>query len=408
MRAAIDGADAGALVARALTDTVVRAQIGLARTIRVIGAGKAAGPMLDAFARTARCAAAEAIRIGPADAGHPVPDERSMAAARAALAAAQRTGPPDLLLLLLSGGASSLMSLPAEGIAPAEKRRAIRTLLDSGADIGELNTVRKHLSAIKGGRLAAACGGPTLTLAVSDVVGDDLAVIGSGPAVADPTTWAMALEVLERRGGRRAYPPAVVALIARGAGGELPDTPKPGDPRLSRTTARVIGSAADAIHAGRRTAESLGYDVAVIAEPVAGEARTAAPAYLGRALAIARGMPPPCCILSSGETTVRVTGAGKGGRNQEFALAMAEPMAVAGAVVAASAGTDGVDGPTDAAGALVDPTTIARAARLGLPPPADVLAANDSHTYFRTLGDLIVTGPTRTNVGDLQVVLVGE
>ena len=364
--------------------------------------------MLDAFERASPRAAAEAIRVSPADAGHPVPDERSVAAARAALDVAQRSGPRDLLVLLLSGGASSLMSLPADGVAPADKRSAIRTLLESGADIGELNTVRKHLSAIKGGRLAAACGGPALTLAVSDVVGDDLAVIGSGPAVADPSTWAMALDVLERRGGRRAYPPAVVALIARGAWGDLPDTPKPGDPRLSRATGRVIGGAADAIRAGRRAAESLGYHVAVIADPVTGEARTAAPAHLGRALAIARGMAPPCCILSSGETTVRVTGAGKGGRNQEFALAMAGPVAAGAAAVAASAGTDGVDGPTDAAGAMVDPTTIARAARLGLPPPAAVLAANDSHTYFRTLGDLIVTGPTNTNVGDLQVVLVGE
>jgi hydroxypyruvate reductase len=375
----------------------------------VLAAGKAAAAMLAAFAGAAPARATEALRIGSADAGHPVPDERSVAAASAAVELAGRAAADDLLVVLLSGGASSLMALPAAGITLADKQQAVRALLEAGADITELNTVRKHLSGIKGGRLAAACAGTTLTLAVSDVPGNDAAVIGSGPAVGDPSTWQMALGVLEKRGGLRAYPDAVVALLERGARGEVPDTPKPGDPRLARASARVIGSAADAIEGAVSAAESLGYHVIELLEPVTGEARAAAPDYLARAMAIARRSARPCCVLSRGETTVRVTGPGRGGRNQEFALAMAGPIAALDdVVVAASVGTDGIDGPTDAAGAVVDPTTLARAAANGLPAPADVLARNDSYTFFHALGDLIVTGPTGTNVSDLQIVLAGE
>lgn len=376
--------------------------------MRAIAVGKAAVSMLDAFTSASPAAARETMRIGPADAGHPVPDERSVAAAKAALDLAAQAAPDDTLVLLLSGGASSLMALPAAGVTLADKQQTVRLLLASGAGIAELNTVRKHLSAIKGGRLGAAHAGWTLTLAVSDVVGDDLALIGSGPAVADPGTWLDALAVIDRYGGRTAFPRAVSSLIEGGARGEHPDTPKPDDPRLTRTTARVVGNAADAVRGARQAAESLGYHAREMSEPVIGEARDAAPAHLARALSYSREMRRPCCVLSWGETTVHVTGPGRGGRNQEFILAIAERLSTLPGVVAASVGTDGVDGPTDAAGAVADGTTLARAAAKGLPPPADVLKANNAYAYFHALGDLITTGPTGTNVGDLQIVLVGK
>jgi len=341
--------------------------------------------------------------------GHPVPTAGSERAGRRALAIAASLGQGELLLILLSGGGSAIMAVPAEGITLDDKRRATDRLLKAGADIRALNTVRKHLSAIKGGWLAATATGPSLTLAVSDVVGDDLSVIASGPTVPDPSTFDEALHVVERFGGATAYPAPVIARLRAGSRGAAPETPKPGDPRLARARARVIGGRVDAMEAARRAAAARGYAVITIDEPVVGEAREAAVSCFQAVLGRAASAPRPLCVVSSGETTVHVKGSGTGGRNQEFALALVELMAsVAAAPVAlASVGTDGIDGPTDAAGAVVDSSTLARAARAGLGAPAAYLARNDAYRYFEPLGDLIRTGATDTNVGDLQVWLIG-
>jgi hydroxypyruvate reductase len=281
--------------------------------------------------------------------------------------------------------------------------------MSHGADIYELNTVRKHLSAIKGGRLASASRAGVLTLVVSDVVGDDLSVIASGPTVADDSTFADALQVLSRRGGLSAYPAGVVAHIRDGAASRIPETPKSGDAGLARARARVIGPQRGAIEGAKRAAERLGYHVHVVPDPITGEARLAAVSHLEALTRSLPSWPRPLCVISSGETTVTVTGPGRGGRNQEFALALAPSLERIGPrVVAASIGTDGIDGPTDAAGALVDPTTVSRARVSGLRPIDTYLADNNAYEFFARLGDLIFTGPTNTNVGDLQVVLVGD
>lgn len=342
------------------------------------------------------------------EAGHPLPDARSVAAGRRVLEVAGRVAPGEHLVLLLSGGASALMSAPLDGIALDDKQRVIETMMHAGADIHALNTVRKHMSAIKGGRLAASCRGATWTFAVSDVVGDDISVIGSGPGVPDPTTWADGWAALERFGGRDHPVTPVVSLFERGLAGEIPDTPKPGAPALAHAHARVIGGRRDALDGARMAAEARGYRTIVLDEPVTGEARVSAVEWLDRVLALAAGSEGPTCVLSAGETTVRVTGGGKGGRNQEFALALVDRIGrVSGAPAVASVGTDGVDGPTDAAGALVDTTSQARAREGGLAASERFLGDNDSFTFFETLGDLIRTGPTDTNVGDLQAFLAG-
>lgn len=341
-------------------------------------------------------------------ASHPVPDGGSVVAARAVLDVAGAAQPGDVLLLLLSGGASALMALPADGVSLKDKQRAGELLLRAGAEIHALNTVRKHLSAVKGGRLAAAAGGAVLTLAVSDVVGDDLSVIGSGPSVADTTSFAGALSALDRYGGRDVYPDAVVRRLTAGASGAIPETPKIGDPRLVRSVAHVIGGSRSAVAGAMAVARSHGYVVHVVDEPVVGEARAASDRLVDIASAAANATDAPLCILAAGETTVRVVGTGTGGRNQECAVAMARGLPRLGPdVVAASVGTDGVDGPTDAAGGVVDSTTIARAEAAGLGPPESYLEDNDSYTFLDGIGDLLKTGPTGTNVGDVQIILVG-
>jgi glycerate 2-kinase len=412
--------DAGRLVQRTLdADADIVAPLQRAKNVDVIAAGKAAGVMLNAFASGSSVPLRRLLGIGPVrpavlpeaaewyDAGHPLPNDGSVAAARRALDIARNSHADDLLLVLLSGGGSALMALPADGLTLAEKQQTARTLMAEGADIYELNTVRKHLSAIKGGRLAAATGGSVLTLAVSDVVGDDLSVIASGPTVADDSTYAQALDVVGRRGGRAAYPAAVVDRLQRGSAGDVAETPKTGDARLARAMARVIGPQRGAIDGAQQAAESLGYHVHVVREPVTGEARDAAVAHVARVAADTGALPRPLCVISSGETTVTVRGTGKGGRNQEFAFAMAPALtALGGRAAAASIGTDGIDGPTDAAGAIVDQMTLTRAATAGLAPPDTYLAENNTYAFFDALGDLIRTGPTCTNVGDLQVILI--
>lgn len=340
-------------------------------------------------------------------AGHPAPTASSEEAGRRALALARALAADETLLVLLSGGASAMMAAPAVGVSLEDKRRTTDRLLRAGADIHALNTVRKHISAVKGGQLAAAAAGLSRTLAISDVVGDDLSVIGSGPTVADASTFDAALDVLRRFGGADAYPSAVVARLTAGARGEVPDTPKPGDERLSRASANVIGGRRDAMGGAVEAAERLGYRTLRIDDPVVGEARRAAASHIRTVLSRASHAGRPFCIVSSGETTVRVSGSGTGGRNQEFALAAAGALASAGVDAAvASLGTDGIDGPTDAAGAVADSTTLDRARTTGLRDPAHYLNENNAYAFFSALGDLIHTGPTGTNVGDLQVVLI--
>jgi glycerate 2-kinase len=337
--------------------------------------------------------------------GHPMPTESSEEAGRRALAIADSVGPDDTLLVLVSGGASALMAVPADGVTLDDKRTTTDRLLKGGADIHALNTVRKHLSAIKGGRLATHTHGTLRALVISDVVGDDLSVIASGPTVADASTFADAREVLRRFGGEDAFPRAVVERIRRGAAGAIPETPKPGDAQLTRAQTTLIGTRRKAMTGAQAEAATRGYHVVPLKEPIVGEARTAAVEFLRRA-ASAAGSARPTCIVSSGETTVRVTGNGKGGRNQEFVLATAGLLARAETPMAvASVGTDGIDGPTDAAGALADDTTVQRAEAAGLLAQA-FLEDNNSYAFFDALGDLIHTGPTGTNVGDLQVLLV--
>jgi hydroxypyruvate reductase len=298
-----------------------------------------------------------------------------------------------------------MLAAPATGLRLEDKQDTIRRLLLQDATIHEINGVRKHLSAIKGGRLAEAAAVPVLTLAISDVVGDDLTVIGSGPAVPDPTTYADALAVLDRH-GRETFPRGVVDHLERGVRGDLAETPKPHEPRVRGWEARVIGSVRDALESARDAASRLGYAVAVLDEPVTGEARLAAARHVQAVAIRVKGQQDACCVLSAGETTVTVRGTGRGGRNQEFALAAAAPLAALGrTAIIASVGTDGVDGPTDAAGAIVDSSTEARARALGL-DPMRYLDANDAWTFFEKLGDLVRTGVTGTNVGDLQVTLV--
>jgi hydroxypyruvate reductase len=339
-------------------------------------------------------------------AGHPTPTSESEAAGRAALAAAAALGPDDYLLVLLSGGASALMAVPAEGLTLDDKGETTARLLRSGADIQALNTVRKHLSAIKGGRLATATRARCDVLVISDVVNDDLSVIASGPTVPDGSRFAEALDIVHRFGGDAAFPHRVVAHLAAGAVGTLAETPKPGDARFERVRTTIIGSRRDAMKGAAAEAIARGYQVVQIDEPVVGEARRSAASHLRNALAMSERVRRPACIVSSGETTVQVRGDGKGGRNQEFTLAAAELLNQAAQWCAiASVGTDGVDGPTDAAGAYADATTIDRALAQGLPPD-QYLAENDSYSFFGALGDLIHTGPTGTNVGDLQIILL--
>jgi glycerate 2-kinase len=333
---------------------------------------------------------------------HPVPTADSEAAGRAALRLARSAAADETLIVLLSGGASAMMAVPIDALTLADKARTTEVLLKNGASIGELNCVRKHLSAIKGGRLAAATAGRTVTLAISDVVGDDLTVIGSGPTVADTSTYGEALRAVDEHGGRDRFPAAVISRLVTGTRGELPETPKllAG----SASVARVIGSRHEAMAGAAAEARARGYSVRVLENPVVGEARTAAEQSLAAAVEAAGDR--PMCLISSGETTVHVKGPGRGGRNQEFALACVEAMGrFATDAALASVGTDGVDGPTDAAGALVDSSTLQRAVAAAL-APARYLDNNDAYAFFAALGDLIQTGPTGTNVGDLQIILL--
>jgi len=340
-------------------------------------------------------------RIEVMEAAHPTPDEAAVAAARKALALAGALGPDDLLLALASGGGSSLLTLPAPGLSLEDERAVGLALLRSGAPIGEINTVRRHLSAIKGGRLAlAAAPARVETLVVSDVPGDDAALVASGPTLADRTTPADALAVLRRR--RIPAPEAVFRLLE--AGGDRP-VPRPG----SVAPPVVVAAAADALEAAVEAARAEGLNPLVLGDALEGEAREVGAAHARLALSIAQGrgpVAPPAVILSGGETTVTVTGkGGRGGRNAEYLLGLALALDGARGIHAIACDTDGIDGTEDNAGARLGPDSLARARALGL-DPASRLAANDAYRLFEALGELVVTGPTRTNVNDFRAILV--
>lgn len=368
------------------------------RLDEALAVGSAAGPPL---ARTRLLLAS-----------HPVPDERGRAAADAVLDLAGGLTSDDLLLVLLSGGASALLPAPVPGVSLRDKADVTSLLLRAGATIHELNTVRKHLSRLKGGGLArAAAPARVVCLVLSDVVGDDLSTIASGPTAPDPTTFDDALRVLGARGVLERCPGAVRASLEAGAQGTRPETPKPHDALFRRVTTRVIGSNRASVAAAAREARRQGLRPVVLTTRLEGEAREVARvlvAVLRECVESGRPATPPVCLLAGGETTVTVRGDGRGGRNQELAVAAAEPLAgFPGPAVLATLATDGVDGASEAAGGVVDDRSVGRAATLGVAPPAAFLAVSDSRGFLAALGDLIVTGPTGTNVVDLAVLLAG-
>ena len=348
-------------------------------------------------------------RVRLAEAGHPVPDERGAAAAEAIRALASAAGAGDLLLVLISGGGSALTPAPVPPISLADKQQVTRLLLAAGATINEINAVRKHCSLLKGGQLArAAAPARTHALVLSDVIGDPLDVIASGPTAPDASTFAEALAVLDRFELRTPAPASIVDRLERGVRGEAPETPKPGDPLFERVSADIIANNALVVGAASVEARRLGLHPYVLTREMAGEARAAAGDLVALARRVRAGqgpVAPPACLIAGGEVTVTVRGAGRGGRCQELALAAALGLeGVAGAALLA-AGTDGSDGPTDAAGAIVDGGTAARARAQGLDPAAR-LAENDSHPILAGTGDLLVTGPTNSNLLDLYLVVI--
>ncbi len=383
------------------------------RTV-VIGAGKASAAMAQALERhwsgpleglvvTRHGHAVPCEQIQIVEAAHPVPDAASEAVARRMLALVSGLSEQDLVIALISGGGSALLSLPAPGIDLADKQAVNRALLRSGACIRDMNTLRKHISAIKGGRLAVACAPARLeTLLISDVPGDDPADIASGPTIADPSTFADARDVVRRLG--LDLPPAVRAHLEKAE----QESPKPGDPRLARSSHRLVASPQLSLEAAARRAREMGLATMILGDSLEGEAREVARAHAGIARQVRRhGQPlaPPCLLLSGGETTVTLRGGGRGGRNAEFALALALELDGASGIHAIACDTDGIDGSEDNAGALIDPHSLSRARAAGLDPAAH-LADNDAYSLFAATGDLVVTGPTLTNVNDFRAILI--
>ena len=343
------------------------------------------------------------------EAGHPIPDLRGLTGAQKILNLVKDAGPQDLVIFILSGGGSALLPLPVERITLEEKQEVTQLLLDSGADINEINTVRKHISQIKGGWLAKWAHPSTiLTLILSDVVGDPLDVIGSGPTVADPSTFEEAWEILRRYDLTREVAPSIQKHLLAGKEHKVHETPKPGDPAFEKVSNVLIGSNIVALRAAEEEASSLGFNTLILSSSIVGETKEAArfhTAIVKEVFSTGRPVPKPACIISGGETTVTIKGHGLGGRNQEFALAGALGIHALDKVVLLSGGTDGTDGPTDAAGAIADHTTLKRAGVLGLDPKAH-LENNNAYPFFQRLGDLLITGPTQTNVMDVRIVLV--
>jgi hydroxypyruvate reductase len=406
-----DAAIAAALPDKSLPAYLPKPPMG--RTI-VVGCGKAAASMAKAVEDhwPGRLSGLVVTRYGHGvptreievvEASHPVPDGAGQAAAERILGLVQGLSPDDLVLFLVSGGGSSLLALPAPGIALEDKQSINRALLKSGANITEMNCVRKHLSAVKGGRLAAACAPAQLvTLAISDIPGDDPAVIASGPTVADSTTFADAIAILKKYG--IAAPPAVVAHL-RAAREE---TPKPGDPRLAHAHLHMIATPQMSLEAAAGVAHDAGITPLILGDAIEGESRDVAMVHAGIARQVRRhGQPAktPCVLLSGGETTVTVRGKGRGGRNAEFLLALAVALNADPGIYALAGDTDGVDGTEDNAGAILTPDSLSRALGRNL-DARRMLADNDGYSFFSGLGDLVITGPTLTNVNDFRAVLI--
>lgn len=389
--------------------------------IYVIGAGKASGAMAQPLedllgdrlksgliqVKYKHSVPLEKIRLLEAD--HPVPDQAGVDGARQIIELVKTTSDRDLVFCLISGGGSALLPSPAEGLTIQDKQATTRILLESGASIHEINAVRKHISSVKGGRLARlAYPSQLVSLILSDVIGDNLDSIASGPTVPDTSTFSDCLHVLEKYGIRDTIPSAVLGYLERGARGEIDETPKIDDPVFQKTQNIIIGSNILAVEAAKTKAEDLGYNSLVLSTFIEGETKDVAKVHAAIAKEIlTRDLPVrrPACVISGGETTVTIRGKGLGGRNQEFVLAAAVDIAGWKEAVVLSGGTDGTDGPTDAAGAVADGFTVSRAESLGLDPER-YLRENDSYHFFQKLDDLLITGPTFTNVMDLRLVMV--
>lgn len=422
-RAAVGAAKPALLVEEALRCAVFPAREGAAGrrgSFFLVGGGKAGVGMVEgALAALDGRVEAGVVAVprgcggfaGPVrlvEAGHPFPDAGSRLAARGILGLLSRTRQGHQVVAVLSGGGSAMISLPPPGVTAAEKNRTCALLLEAGADIASLNAVRKHLSLVKGGWAARAGGAAIFAVLLSDVPGDDPSVIASGPFVPDPSTYADAIGALGRFGVLRKAPGSVRRRLAAGAAGRLPETPKPGDPAFSKVTWTIAGSNRTALEgAGRAAAAAGAKEVRLFPSFLRGEARECGRAFAALVRTVAAEAPKGRRIFlaAGGETTVRVKGKGKGGRCQEFALAAAIELEGTPQAALLCAGTDGKDGPVEAAGAYADGTTCERARRLGLDPLAR-LADNDAGSFFEALGDLVVTGPTGTNVADVALCLL--
>ena len=390
--------------------------------ILVVGAGKAGAPMAKAIENLLGDHIADGIivvkdghglplaKIKVCEASHPVPDERGVQGTEHVLSLVEKAGKRDLIICLISGGGSALLIAPVAEISLEDKQEATKHLLECGATIHEFNTVRKHLSRVKGGRLAQIAYPATVaSLILSDVVGDDLDVIASGPTVPDPSTFQDAEQILKGYDIWNQLAPAVRNHLAKGSSGAIEDTPKSGHAAFKQCSQMLVGTNLQALKAAGQEAQRLGYRSLILSSKVEGEAREVARFYTAIArevLSSETPLKPPACVLAGGETTVTLTGEGLGGRNQEFALAAALSIGGLEEIVVLSGGTDGTDGPTDAAGAIADGTTVARALENVL-DPKDFLRRNDSYNFFQRLGDLLMTGPTRTNVMDIYMLLIG-
>ena len=389
--------------------------------IFLIGTGKAAASMAQAIEKIFgdRIAAGMIItkyghllplkKIEIIEAGHPIPDQRGIEGAKKIRNLLKESGPDDLVIFLLSGGGSALLSLPVNGITLKEKQAVTQLLLDCGADIKEINIVRKHISQIKGGWLARwAYPSTVLSFILSDVVGDQLDVIASGPTVPDTSTYSEAWDILRQYDLFKEIAPSIQNYLRLGKEGKLEETPKPGDDAFKKVFNILIGSNILALRAAEKEAISMGFNTITLSSSIVGETREAARfhgAIVREVISTNHPVQKPACILSGGETTVIVKGKGRGGRNQEFALAGAFEIDGLEKVVLLSGGTDGTDGPTDATGAVSDHTSISRARKMGLDPKV-YLENNDSYNFFKKLGDLLITGPTHTNVMDVRILLV--
>ncbi|MBN2254490.1 MAG: glycerate kinase [Deltaproteobacteria bacterium] len=392
------------------------------KRILVVGAGKAAAPMAQAMedllggrltggSITTKYGHGLPLKIvSITEAGHPVPDRRGLSGTERILKSLKNTQETDLIFCLISGGGSALMPLPVEGLTLEDKQKTTQALLDCGATIHEINAIRKHISAIKGGKLArAASPGTVVSLILSDVIGDDLDTIASGPTVPDHSTFQDCMNIIAVYELADKIPAPVMAYLRRGEVGKEEETPKPGDPLFDKAASVIIGSASLSLDAAAARARDLGYNTVILSSCIEGETRDVAKVHAAIGKEVLKSGNPlqrPACVISGGETTVTIHGEGLGGRNTEFVLAAAIELEGINGITVLSGGTDGTDGPTDAAGAVADGETCTRAVKGGM-NAGEYLRNNDSYHFFEAAGGLIKTGPTMTNVMDLRIMLIG-